>query len=210
MSDTATDRHIACISTFFGNGEWTVAVPGMTLWRNHDGARPRDMSWGFVNEGKTLADHVHHGDTVVLYVEGDAVIKRARAVAVAPAKPAIDLTFHQLRLANLRRLPLYKNKRGEPAHSQPDGSDWSEADWMVAVVGEVGEACNRMKKLRRGDHGPIGCPEYVAEIQELAHEMADYVTYTDILALQFGIDLGTTVREKFNVVSERVGCTVFL
>lgn len=38
------------------------------------------------------------------------------------------LTFAELREANIARLPQFKNKHGEPAHSQPDGSDWSISD----------------------------------------------------------------------------------
>jgi hypothetical protein len=35
--------------------------------------------------------------------------------------------------------------------------------------------------------------------------MADVVTYADLLAARFGIDLGLAVAAKFNEVSERVG-----
>jgi NTP pyrophosphatase (non-canonical NTP hydrolase) len=42
-------------------------------------------------------------------------------------------------------------------------------------------------------------------IADLGHELADVVTYCDLLADQYGIDLGAAVREKFNIVSGRVG-----
>lgn len=42
-------------------------------------------------------------------------------------------------------------------------------------------------------------------IADLGHELADVVTYCDLLADQYGIDLGEAVREKFNIVSARVG-----
>jgi hypothetical protein len=35
------------------------------------------------------------------------------------------LTFNALRGANAARLPQFKNKHGELAHSKPDGSDWT-------------------------------------------------------------------------------------
>ena len=48
-------------------------------------------------------------------------------VGVAP------LSFAELRAANERRLPQFKNRLGEPAHSEPDGSDWSDAEWLQAL-----------------------------------------------------------------------------
>lgn len=120
-----------------------------------------------------------------------------------------DLTFGQLRAANTARLPLFRNRRGDVAHTIPDGSDWSPADWMTAVVGELGEAANLMKKFRRGDF-VLGSPEHIAAWNELAYELADVVIYLDILAKQLGVDLCVAVREKFNIVSERVGADVKL
>lgn len=50
-----------------------------------------------------------------------------------------NLTFKTLELANMARLPLFKNSQGELAHSKADGSDWTPADWLQAMVGELGE-----------------------------------------------------------------------
>jgi NTP pyrophosphatase (non-canonical NTP hydrolase) len=119
-----------------------------------------------------------------------------------------QLKFADLRLANTLRLPQFKNAQGEPAHSQPDGSDWSPADWMVAVVGELGEAANLMKKIRRGDFATM-CDLLEAK-EKLQKEFADFITYADIMAAQFGIDLGEAVMQKFNEVSRRVDSTVFM
>ncbi len=114
------------------------------------------------------------------------------------------LMFSELREANRLRLPQYKNKYGEAAHSKPDGSDWSPAQWLQAAVGELGEYANVRKKYERGDLNQ-------AEFYELAaKELADVITYLDILAFQLDIDLGEAVRNKFNEVSERVGSTVRL
>lgn len=112
------------------------------------------------------------------------------------------LTFNALRRANVERLPLFKNKHGKPAHSEPDGSDWSESDWLEAVVGELGEYANVHKKFKRGDLTR-------EEFTELAaSELADVVTYLDILAFRLGIELGSAVKHKWNEVSKRVGCTL--
>ncbi len=114
------------------------------------------------------------------------------------------LTFNVLREANVRRLPQYKNAKGEPAHEKEDGSDWSLNDWLTAVVGELGEAANVLKKVRRGDFT-------LSEARpKLANEFADVVTYLDILAKQCGIDLGNATIDKFNAVSNRVGSDIYI
>lgn len=112
------------------------------------------------------------------------------------------LTFNTLREGNRERLPLFKNRHGETAHSKEDGSDWSPAQWLQAVVGEVGEYANLRKKHERGD------VDAEAFKKEAADELADIVCYLDILAFQLGINLGEATMNKFNRVSERVGCKV--
>ncbi len=108
------------------------------------------------------------------------------------------LTFESLRMANLSRLPELKNRKGEPAHTVADGSDWSLTDWMTAVTGEVGEAANIIKKVRRGD---MTLDE--ARIA-LADELADVAIYLDILAYRAGINLGKAIESKWNETSRRV------
>lgn len=92
-----------------------------------------------------------------------------------------QLSFSTLRAANIARLPLFKNSRGLPAHSRPDGSDWSLGEWMNAILGELGEAANLVKKVKRGDM-PLE-----AARSELAKELADVVTYADITAMRMDI-----------------------
>jgi NTP pyrophosphatase (non-canonical NTP hydrolase) len=115
-----------------------------------------------------------------------------------------SLTFDALRGANLARLPEFKNGRGGPAHSEADGSDWCLAQWSNAVLGELGEAANIIKKIERGD----------LTLEEarpaLAREFADVQTYLDILAYRAGVNLGEATCEKWNEVSIRVGSTVRL
>lgn len=114
------------------------------------------------------------------------------------------LEFQALRKANIARLPTFRNGKGEPAHSESDGSDWSLGEWVAALVGEVGEAANIIKKVRRGD---ITMDE---ARPALAKELADVQTYLDILAFRCGVDLGQATLDKFNEVSERVGSPVRL
>ena len=114
------------------------------------------------------------------------------------------LTFNTLRDANKARLPTFKNKHGLPAHSEPDGSDWSPAQWLQAMVGELGEYANFRKKFERGDITE-------AEFQEAAaKELADVQIYLDLLAFRLGIDLGRATLEKFNEVSVRVHSPVHI
>lgn len=115
------------------------------------------------------------------------------------------LKFADLTLANLERLPQFRNRRGELCHTSQDGSDWNLAEWMNAIAGETGEACNMAKKLRRGDFGLPGSLTYQAAQYELAKELADIVIYCDITCRRCGHMLGDVVVEKFNEVSDRIG-----
>lgn len=125
------------------------------------------------------------------------------------------LTFEELRRANRARVGQFKNKHGQLAHTEPDGSDWSPAQWLQALTGELGEYANLRKKYERGD---LTAAEFEAEA---AKELADVQTYLDLLAQRCldnthgevhcsGIDLGKATAAKFNEVSRRVGVNVFL
>ena len=120
---------------------------------------------------------------------------------------ATSLDLADLRKANLTRLPLFTNARGEPAHAQPDGSDWSLTDWYTAMAGEAGELGNLIKKIRRGDFGNDPDP---ATMDRVASEMADVLIYLDILAFRSGIDLAAAVIATFNAKSEQLGLPVKL
>ena len=114
------------------------------------------------------------------------------------------LTFNALRAANTARLPEFKNNKGVLAHDKADGSDWSPNDWMVALVGEVGETANILKKVRRGD---MTMDEARPKLKQ---EFADIAIYLDLNAKQCGIDLGAAVIETFNAKSNKVGSSVYL
>ena len=100
-----------------------------------------------------------------------------------------SLTFEELSAANLARQELYFH----PLNA------WNYTDWACAAAGELGEACNLIKKWRRGED---------VSIDEIAKEIADTVIYLDLLSQRLGIDLGEAVREKFNRVSDRVGAPI--
>lgn len=112
------------------------------------------------------------------------------------------LTFYDLRKANIDRLPQFKDRKGRKCHSADDGSDWLLSQWANAMTGEVGEAANIIKKIERGDFT-------LDEARDiLADELADIVTYLDLLSCRAGIDLADAVVKKFNKVSVRVGSDV--
>lgn len=147
--------------------------------------------------------------------QADHEIEAMQAVlASLQAMPPLrdGLTFNALRRANMARLPHFRNRRGELSHSEQDGSDWTPAQWLQALVGELGEFANFRKKFERGD---ISFEEY--EILA-SKELADVQTYLDILASRCldepgaphmqGVDLGRATIEKFNEVSERVRCNI--
>lgn len=108
------------------------------------------------------------------------------------------LSFKVLRDANVRRLPLFKRKDGKPAHMKVDGSDWSPASWLQAVVGELGEYANLRKKVERGDL------TLAQAKKKLASEIADVIIYLDLLAFQLGIDLSEAVMETWNAKAEQL------
>lgn len=112
------------------------------------------------------------------------------------------LSFNTLREANTARLPEFTDSKGRRAHSKDDGSDWTPGEWVCAVTGELGELANMIKKVRRGD---LTMDEARLAI---ADELADVVTYLDILAMQCGVDLGEAVVNKFNKTSDRVKSSI--
>jgi len=114
------------------------------------------------------------------------------------------LTFNTLRAANIKRLPLFKDAKGRIAHSKEDGSDWSHAEWLQAVIGELGEYANLRKKVLRGDM------TFEEALPALTDELADVIIYMDILAMQLGVDLGEAIMEKWNKTSKKVGVPLYI
>lgn len=110
-----------------------------------------------------------------------------------PGEDMDKLSFRQLRAVNVERC--------EAAFFPLESKDgpW----WGNAMAGESGEACNIIKKIDRDGVTP-------ELLQALALELADVVTYADLLAARFGIDLGLAVRTKFNIVSDRRHCNIKL
>lgn len=98
------------------------------------------------------------------------------------------LTFNTLRGANMARLPQFKNKHGVVAHTRPDGSDWSPAQWMQALMGEVGELATVRMNYEAGN---ITFSQYKILAEK---EVADVQTYLDLLSLRL-LDTLTSWRD---------------
>lgn len=73
------------------------------------------------------------------------------------------------------------------------------------LAGEVGEACNVIKKLERESFGMTGSR---ASVADLAEELADVIICVDLIAMTFGIDLAQAVPAKFNKTSRKYGLSV--
>lgn len=115
-----------------------------------------------------------------------------------------ELTFKRLREINL--------KRAQRWHKSEDLSDWSIADWFTATTGELGEAGNVIKKLRRleSEYESINDKDRQIDskeqaMQELGKELADTQLYLDLLACRCGINLEEEVVKKFNITSDKYG-----
>ena len=91
--------------------------------------------------------------------------------------------------------------------------EWDQGNQISAsyrgneLAGEVGEACNVIKKLERERMGILGSRATVAE---LANELADVMICADLIAAHYGIDLEAAVQRKFNATSEKVGLSTRL
>ncbi len=109
------------------------------------------------------------------------------------------LTFNTLRNANRQR------QLDVPKFRHPE---WALSAWSNATLGELGEAANIIKKIERGDFKDLSAKKREQVKKKLAKELADTVTYLDLLAQKAGIDLGEATISKFNEISRRVKCSI--
>lgn len=84
-------------------------------------------------------------------------------------------------------------KNGQNLESLP------EIYWSNALCGEAGELANMIKKRHLGKEIPT---------KDVLKEIADIVTYADILCTKLGGKLSDVLVEKFNEVSDRHGCEI--
>jgi NTP pyrophosphatase (non-canonical NTP hydrolase) len=107
----------------------------------------------------------------------------------------MNITFDMFRSANVARCLKW----------HPQGiNSWSSADWLTAITGELGELASLIKMRNRERDGLPG-NKFSPSDKQIADEIADVLTYLDLLSASLGIDLGEAAVNKFNEVSERVG-----
>ena len=80
----------------------------------------------------------------------------------------------------------------------PQCREWSVEKWLMAALGELGEAANIAKKMERD--GPT--PEL---LHAFHREMVDLLNYCDLTITMTGGSTQEVCRDKWNEVSERVG-----
>jgi NTP pyrophosphatase (non-canonical NTP hydrolase) len=98
---------------------------------------------------------------------------------------------------------MFKDAKGRICH-EADSPAWTPAQWLQAVVGELGEYANLHKKVERGDF-TLG-----EKRKEIADELADVAIYLDLLATSLGVDLGPAIMSKWNRTSEKVGANIVI
>ena len=85
-------------------------------------------------------------------------------------------------------------------------ASWSLYEWITAVMGELGESANIIKKLKRARDDIPGnneSPELLREM--LADELADTYIYLDLLIQAAGLDTEAIVGSKFRRTSVKIG-----
>lgn len=106
-----------------------------------------------------------------------------------------QLTFDEFRAANATRCLKW----------HPHGIEsWSDSDWLVAIMGELGELASLIK-MRNRERDNLPGNKFSPTDEQVAKEAADVYTYLDLFCERNGINLGRAAALKFNEVSERVG-----
>ena len=78
------------------------------------------------------------------------------------------------------------------------------AEWVCCLLAESGKASGRIRSLARGE---LTSPEAVRLI---LGDVADLVTYADLICTYYGRSLGDVVAEKFNQKSAEIESAVML
>lgn len=159
-----------------------------------DAALGKGADWMFA-QGCQLereAERYRHG---MENWKATAEAKDAQMLAASATQATTALTFDAFRRANVARCLKW----------HPAGIEsWSASDWLTAVTGELGELASLLKMRNRERDGLPG-NKFSPSQKQIADELADVLTYLDLLAEALGVNLGRAAVEKFNEVSERVG-----
>jgi NTP pyrophosphatase (non-canonical NTP hydrolase) len=111
----------------------------------------------------------------------------------------MPMTFGQFSEANRARCE-------SPQGFKHPLTGWSTSDWMTALVGEVGEAANVVKKLNRYRDGVPGNKVPEGELRaQLRRELGDVFVYLDLMAQSLGFSIADAAAEVFNAKSAEIG-----
>lgn len=108
--------------------------------------------------------------------------------------PTTNLSFNTLQEAN--------QQRAENTTMLQPCMNWSCSDWMLALVEEVGEVANILKKDMLGLK--------IADRAHLGEEMADIFITGALLANKLGLNLSDEIVKKFNKSSAKFKSTTEL
>ena len=89
--------------------------------------------------------------------------------------------------------------------------DWSLMEWCAALAGEIGEACNKAKKLKRIDQNIKGNKAGETKellTREMAKEVCDGIVYGFLTLSAAGYDAEELIREVFNSKSDEIGSDI--
>jgi NTP pyrophosphatase (non-canonical NTP hydrolase) len=109
-----------------------------------------------------------------------------------------DHTLEHIMEVNMRRCEAW-HKSDQP---------WSNERWITAIVGELGELANNVKKIFRAEDGSVGIlkGETVESLRaEIGKEWADTMLYMLLFAGHNNIDPFTAIADVFNAKSEQLG-----
>lgn len=111
----------------------------------------------------------------------------------------MPLTFGQFSQANRERCE-------SPQGFNHALAAWSTSDWMTALVGEIGEAANVVKKLNRVRDGAPGNKVTPDELRaQLRRELGDVFVYLDLIAQSLDFNIADAAVDVFNAKSAEIG-----
>lgn len=114
-----------------------------------------------------------------------------------PRPEAASLGEQESKVKNevsLRSLQAAATDRHDDCY--PECWHWEPGDWGLALAGETGELCNKVKKRNAGQE---------ISNSEMAEELADVVIYAALMASSLKLDLASSVAYKFNMRSKELG-----
>lgn len=128
-----------------------------------------------------------------------------RVFGLVDSEKVADIIMQEINRALGHTVPHYELRHANLARQAEwdAGAQITPTYRCTELAGEIGEACNIVKKLERERLGIRGSRSTVTALGE---ELADGVICLDLLAMDYGIDLlGHEVPKKFNATSEANG-----